>query len=310
MPGTGSVLAPRVLADFRAHIGDFACARIAVTVAVRRTRAVRERLASGPVPEKNNTANGDESFQNHCRRRAGCPCKDSIHPPQVNFSIRQQSWRPFEHAAILVVGKVVCDRKWGESIGAGEWSIRVGDTVHVIGHFISGTREAQSQINYAVTHELATQMQRDPAAYVECFDVNQDGKVDALEHDRARDLLVQEKTRAKVINQGGVHRIGPSPDGRPFVVIGADHDRFVIHYRRLALFHLLAFIGALGASAFFGCTPTFSDQRRRCRPRRRGPGSCTQSVQRKRIFATRIEPASSSVTALARISGRSSMSIP
>ncbi len=153
--------------------------------------------------------------------------------------------------------EVVCDRKWGESIGAEEWSIRVGDTVHVIGHFISGTREAQSQINYAVTHELATQMQRDPAAYVERFDVNQDGKVDALEHDRARNLLVQEKTRAKVINQGGVHRIGPSPDGRPFVVIGADHDRFVIHYRRLALFHLLAFIGALGASAFFWMHPNF-----------------------------------------------------
>ena len=157
----------------------------------------------------------------------------------------------------MEVAEVVCDRMWNEIYGAKEWSIRIGDIVHVIGHFTSGTREAQSQINYAVTHEIATQMQRDPAAYAERFDINQDGKVDALEHDRARGLLVREKTQAKVLTQGGVHRIGPSPDGRPFLVIGADHDHFLSHYRRLALFHLLAFIGTVGASAYFWTHPYF-----------------------------------------------------
>jgi hypothetical protein len=46
-----------------------------------------------------------------------------------------------------------------------------------------------------------------------------------------------------------VHTLGPSPDGRPFLVIGARHEAIASRYRLLAMVHLWVFFIVLGAGA-------------------------------------------------------------
>ncbi len=152
-----------------------------------------------------------------------------------------------------VEAEVICDRcqRWSshEGIVFQEWSIRVGDPVYAIGYFSSGGPAAERHVNMKVSYALAAQ-ERDARAYVQRYDVNKDGKVDRQETAAAREArrsdIVQQHTR-----QGGVHTLGPSPDGRPFLVIGADPGRIASRYRRLALAHLCVFLLALGLAAYW-----------------------------------------------------------
>lgn len=147
--------------------------------------------------------------------------------------------------------EVICDRcqTWSHDGRVyKEWSIRVGDPVYAIGHFSSGGAAAERHVNMRVSYALAAQ-ERDAGGYVQRYDVNRDGKVDrqevALARDAHRREVVQQHAR-----QGGVHTLGPSPDGRPFLVIGAGHEHIASRYRRLALVHLCVFFVALGLAAY------------------------------------------------------------
>jgi hypothetical protein len=46
-----------------------------------------------------------------------------------------------------------------------------------------------------------------------------------------------------------VHTLGPSPDGRPFLVIGGRHRSVASRYRLLSVAHLCVFLVALGLGA-------------------------------------------------------------
>lgn len=112
----------------------------------------------------------------------------------------------------------------------------------------SGGAAAERHVNLKVAYTLAAQ-ERDKAAYIARYDANQDGKVDRQEVAPARGALRREAMK-EYVGQGGVHSLGPSPDGRPFLVIGASHERIASRYRRLAMAHLCVFFASIGLAAY------------------------------------------------------------
>jgi hypothetical protein len=148
--------------------------------------------------------------------------------------------------------EVICDRcqTWSrERIVYQEWSIRVGDPVYAIGHFSSGGAAADRHVNMNVSYALAAQ-ERDARGYAARYDLDRDGKVDRREAALAREAQRREILERSV-RQGGVHTLGPSPDGRPFLVIGTGPRRIASRYRRLAIAHLCVFFLTLGLVAYF-----------------------------------------------------------
>jgi hypothetical protein len=149
--------------------------------------------------------------------------------------------------------EIVCDRcqTWVGDNGHRycEWSIRVGDEVHAVGHLETGDASASRHFHLAAAYELGDEQKSDPAAYRERHDTNRDGRVDTKEFAaalaRKREGLVPDQT-----NQGGTHSLGPSSDGRPFLVVCGREDRARSHYSRLTAVHIAVFVGSLGALAF------------------------------------------------------------
>ena len=148
--------------------------------------------------------------------------------------------------------EVICDRcqTWShERVVYQEWSIRVGDPIYAIGHFSSGGAAAERHVNMKASYALAAQ-ERDAKAYAARYDLDGDGKVDRGEVALAREAQRRDIVE-RYVRQGGVHTLGPSPDGRPFLVIGASSKRIASRYRRLALAHLFVFFLSLAFVAWF-----------------------------------------------------------
>ncbi len=143
--------------------------------------------------------------------------------------------------------EVICDRCQSGNMWH-EWSIRVGDPVYAIGYFSSGGAAAERHVNLKAEYARVAQ-ERDKEAYAARYDANQDGKVDRQETAVARAALRRDAIQ-QYTTQGGVHTLGPSPDGRPFLVIGASHEDVDSRYRRLTVIHLCVFIVSLGLAAF------------------------------------------------------------
>jgi hypothetical protein len=146
--------------------------------------------------------------------------------------------------------EVICDRlqKWtdGDRVFH-EWSIRVGDRVYAIGNFTSGGPAARRHVDLKVAYALAAQ-ERNADTFKARYDVNRDGKVDRQESAAARDAHRRDVER-QFAGQGGAHTLGPSPDGRPFLVIGGKHRNAAGRYRLLAVAHLCVFLAALALGA-------------------------------------------------------------
>jgi hypothetical protein len=148
--------------------------------------------------------------------------------------------------------EVICDRcqKWTEDGKVlQEWSIRVGDPVYAIGYLASGGADAERHVNLKVAYELAAQ-EHDRRSYQARYDVNRDGKVDRRETALAREARRRD-VMEKFAGQGGVNALGPSPDGRPFLVIGAGQESITMRFRIRAVAHLCVFLAALGVGAYF-----------------------------------------------------------
>lgn len=143
--------------------------------------------------------------------------------------------------------EVICDRCQGGYLWQ-EWSIRVGDTVYAIGYFSSGGEAAERHVNLKTEYTRVAQ-ERDKEAYAARYDTDKDGKVDRQETAVARDALRREAMK-EYGGQGGVHTLGPSPDGRPFLIIGANHEDVDSRYRLLTVIHLCVFIASLGVAAY------------------------------------------------------------
>jgi ribosomal protein L37AE/L43A len=147
--------------------------------------------------------------------------------------------------------EVVCNRcqQWKEDgRTCEEWSIRVGDPIYVVGFFSTGNADAVGHLNMKVAYQLASE-QRNPAAFAARYDTDHDGKVDAREVAVAR-VAKRREEEQRLAHQGGVHTVGPSPDGRPFLVVSAGQERVSTHYALLAAVHLGVFFISLGALAF------------------------------------------------------------
>jgi hypothetical protein len=154
------------------------------------------------------------------------------------------------------MAEVVCDRcqQWEEDgYLCEEWSVRVGDTVRVVGFFSTGSKEADSQLDMKTAYELAAE-QRTGAAFVARYDANNDSRVDTRELAVAREAIRREEADRFEL-QGGVHALGPSPDGRPFIVISAEQKGVSSHYAFLAAVHLGVFFASLGVLAFLLLLP-------------------------------------------------------
>ncbi len=146
--------------------------------------------------------------------------------------------------------EVVCNRcqQWEEDgRRCEEWSIRVGDPIYAVGLFSTGGTDAEGHLNMKVAYQLASE-QRNPAAFAARYDTNRDGKVDTREVAVAREAKRREEER-RLANQGGVNTLGPSPDGRPFLVVSAGQERISTHYVFLAAIHLGVFFISLGVLA-------------------------------------------------------------
>ncbi len=149
--------------------------------------------------------------------------------------------------------EVICDRceTWSDGLSLTlfhEWSIRIGDPVYAIGYFSSDGAAVEAHVNLKVACALAAK-ERDAEAHVARYDANRDGKVDRQETSLAREALRRD-TMQQYAAQGGAHALIRPPDGRPFLVIGADHARIVRRYRLLTLAHLCVFFISLGFAGY------------------------------------------------------------
>lgn len=166
----------------------------------------------------------------------------------VPFLLRDQTGECLVDAG---QAEVVCNRcqQWEEDGRiCEEWSIRIGDPIHAVGYFSTGGVNAISQLNMKVAYDLASE-QRNPAAFAARYDANQDGKVDLREVAGARVAKLGQEER-HLARQGGAHTLGPSPDGRPFLLASAEQERVTTHYALLAAVHLGVFFVSLGLLAF------------------------------------------------------------
>jgi len=91
--------------------------------------------------------------------------------------------------------------------------------------------------------------QRNATAFLARFDADRDGKVAGAEMAAAREAAGHEVLKQYSL-QGGVHTLGLSPDGRPFILISADQGRIRRRYRRLTAVHLFIFFASLGALVY------------------------------------------------------------
>ena len=142
--------------------------------------------------------------------------------------------------------EVVCNQcqQWTEDgRRCEEWSIRVGDPVYAVGFFSTGSADGERQLSMKVAYDLAAE-QRDPAAFAARYDANHDGKVDGREIAVAREDKRREEER-RLASQGGVATLGPSSDGRPFLLFSAGRKRESTHYGFLATVHLGVFFVSL-----------------------------------------------------------------
>jgi hypothetical protein len=128
-----------------------------------------------------------------------------------------------------------------------EWSIRVGDPIYAIGHFSSGGQDAERYLLVQAGHTIAAH-ERDKKDYVARYDIDGDGKVGRAELAEARETLRRDAEQ-RYAAQGGVHTLGPSPDGRPFLILSADRRSPARRYRWLAWMHLLVFLAAIALLA-------------------------------------------------------------
>lgn len=146
----------------------------------------------------------------------------------------------------LEQAEVICDRcqSWvKDEMSYQEWSIRVGDLIYAIGYFSSGGKDAERYLLVQAGHTIAAH-ERDRKDYVARYDADGDGKVERAELAAARETLRRDAEQ-RYTGQGGVHRLGPSPDGSPFIVLSADPRSPARRYRWLALIHLFIFFAAI-----------------------------------------------------------------
>jgi hypothetical protein len=147
--------------------------------------------------------------------------------------------------------EVICDRcqAWGAAgVTYSEWSIRVGDPIYAIGYFSTGGARNERQLKRKIGGALRS-WQRNATAFLARFDADRDGKVAGAEMAAAREAAGHEVLKQYSL-QGGVHTLGLSPDGRPFILISADQGRIRRRYRRLTAVHLFIFFASLGALVY------------------------------------------------------------
>ena len=147
--------------------------------------------------------------------------------------------------------EVVCDRcqAWSaHRVTYSEWSIRVGDPIYAIGYFSSGGARSEHQLKRRIGGTLRS-WQHNAKDFLARFDADRDGKVATQELAEAQEAARHE-TLQQYSLQGGVHTLGPAPDGRPFILISADQDRIKRRYRRLTAAHLFIFFASLGALVY------------------------------------------------------------
>lgn len=134
-----------------------------------------------------------------------------------------------------------------------QWSLIRSDTVYVLGDFatlgsISPELDSRAQVG-----ELLKTWKADPTALLQRFDLDGNGELDLREWELARMEAKREVRRHRddILAAPEAHVIRKPAGGRLYLISDLDPDAIGRRYRWLAAFHVLVFLGAAAAAAWF-----------------------------------------------------------
>ncbi|MDR3221527.1 MAG: E3 ubiquitin ligase family protein [Candidatus Accumulibacter sp.] len=129
-----------------------------------------------------------------------------------------------------------------------EWKLLIDDRIYALGEFKtlgggSADLDARSDMN-----ELLGAWKEDQATLLKRFDLDQDGELNEKEWGLARQAAHREVSRMhqEARNESDVHTLKCPSGGRHYLLSNIDPNRLARRYLWWSLFHLAAFLAALG----------------------------------------------------------------
>lgn len=133
-----------------------------------------------------------------------------------------------------------------------QWSLLQHDPIYVIGDFCTlGSISPDVDIGRQV-RELLAHWKTDEPELLRRFDLDGSGSIDLQEWELARAQARREvlRQRDEALSAPEAH-VMRKPKGRLYLISDLDPQRIARRYRLWAVFHLLVFLGAAGATAWF-----------------------------------------------------------
>jgi len=162
----------------------------------------------------------------------------------VPFVLRDETGECLVHPSAAEVTCNPTDTWVKGQITYTEAAISPGDTIYIIGSFSTQATAPDENLEQK-TAALLKSWLAEPQAFFSRFDADRDGRIGAQELARAR-VEARSELAHRSVNQGGLHALRKSEDGRPFLIFSAtNHDDVVKTYSDQVKLHLLVLIASI-----------------------------------------------------------------
>ncbi len=134
-----------------------------------------------------------------------------------------------------------------------QWSLIDRDRIYALGEFITLGSISADFDSRAQIRELLAAWKTDQTALLQRFDLDGNGELDLREWELARMTAKREvlRQRDEALAAPDAHVMRKPRSQRLYLISDLDPDKIARRYRWLAAFHVLVFLAAAGASAWF-----------------------------------------------------------
>lgn len=123
-------------------------------------------------------------------------------------------------------------------------AIYPNETIYALGYLQTLSKQrTEEERNILVRHTLVD-WKRNQFKFLNYFDRNNDGKIDELEMQAAKQAAERKvgNELEEVYLEPGTHTISTPTDGRPFILSSIHPDDLIVRYKRAMIFHFIAWI--------------------------------------------------------------------
>ena len=140
------------------------------------------------------------------------------------------------------------DRWWRDNYHYTEWKLLNNEQIYAIGEFNTASGAAVELNVRRDVGELLKIWKNDRETLLARFDLDSDGELSESEWEAAREAAHREVSlmHREAQNSVEMHTLS-CPGGRPYIISNIDPERLARRYLLWTLFHLAAFLAALGS---------------------------------------------------------------